>query len=170
MDNQALFCAQLVEQRSLYPLYPVLSTPLDSSRIRSLSCDAFPDIQIIATDKMKFAKEVKGTLFVSPGPLALGNGGGTYARNHRLSLQASRFGQRAGKGKRIHSKRRCETVQGRDRCVVICYVFKLFVSATLPLFSIQNAHPAFACLISVSLQIGFSGALSSFQPVTHQIP
>ena len=80
MDNQALFCAQLVEQRSLYPLYPVLSTPLDSSRIRSLSCDAIPDIQIIATDKMKFAKEVKGTLFVSPGPLALGNGGGTYAR------------------------------------------------------------------------------------------
>ena len=80
VDNQALFCAQLIEQRSLYPLYPSLTTPLDSSRIRSLSCDAVPDIQIIATDKMKFAKEVKGTLFVSPGPLALGNGGGTYAR------------------------------------------------------------------------------------------
>lgn len=80
MDNQTLFCSQLVEQRSLYPLYPCLTTPFDSSRIRSLRCDAMPDIQIIATEKMKFIKEVKGTLFVCPGPLALGNGGGTYAR------------------------------------------------------------------------------------------
>lgn len=80
VDNQTLFCAQLVEQRSLYPLYPSLSTPLDASRIRSLSCDAMPDIQIIATDKMKFVKEVKGTLFVAPGPLAMRNAGGTYAR------------------------------------------------------------------------------------------
>ena len=28
---------------------------------------------------MKFIKDVDNVMFVSPGPLALGNGGGTYA-------------------------------------------------------------------------------------------
>lgn len=80
VDNQTLFCSQLMEQKSLYPLYPVAGMPLDTSRIQSLSFAQLPDIQIVATDKMKFIKEVNGVLFVSPGPLALGNGGGTYAR------------------------------------------------------------------------------------------
>ena len=45
-----------------------------------LGLSELPDIQIVATDKMKFIKEVNGVVFVSPGPLALGNGGGTYVR------------------------------------------------------------------------------------------
>lgn len=80
VDNQALFCSQILEQHSLYPLYPVSGFPFDTSRIRSLQIPELPDIMVIATDKMKFIKEVKGVLFVSPGPLALGNGGGTYAQ------------------------------------------------------------------------------------------
>ena len=70
----------MLEQRSLYPLYPVSSIPLDISRLQTLSLPIIPDIQIVATDKMKFIKEVNGVLFISPGPLALGNGGGTYVR------------------------------------------------------------------------------------------
>ena len=53
---------------------------LDISRLQMLGLSELPDIQIVATDKMKFIKEVNGVVFVSPGPLALGNGGGTYVR------------------------------------------------------------------------------------------
>ena len=35
---------------------------------------------VIATEKMRFAKEADGVLLVCPGPLALGNGAGTFAR------------------------------------------------------------------------------------------
>ena len=39
-----------------------------------------PEIMVIATEKMRFAKEADGVLLVCPGPLALGNGAGTFAR------------------------------------------------------------------------------------------
>ena len=75
-----MFSSQLLQQRSLYPLYPSLSVPLDTSRIPLLSMENIPEILIIATEKMRFAKEVDGVLLVCPGPLALGNGAGTFAR------------------------------------------------------------------------------------------
>lgn len=77
-NKQILACRHLVQQRSMYPLYPA-PAPVDVMRIQKLQWKETPDIQIIATDKMKFVHEVDGTLFVAPGPLTLGNGGGTYA-------------------------------------------------------------------------------------------
>ena len=38
-----------------------------------------PDILIIPSKLVPFAKEINGTLVINPGPLAKGNGGGTYA-------------------------------------------------------------------------------------------
>ena len=80
VNKQVLFCRHLVQQQSMYPLYPASLIPLDVTRIRRLTWSCVPDIQIIATDKMKFVHDVDGVLFVAPGPLALGNGAGTYAR------------------------------------------------------------------------------------------
>lgn len=80
MDKQRLFCSQLLEQRSLYPLYPSLSIPLDAGKLPSLSMREVPDLMIVATEKMRFVKEVDGVVCLSPGSLAFGNSGGTFAR------------------------------------------------------------------------------------------
>lgn len=80
VDKQRLFCSQLLEQRSLYPLYPSLSIPLDAGKLPSLSMREVPDLMIVATEKMRFVKEVDGVVCLSPGSLAFGNSGGTFAR------------------------------------------------------------------------------------------
>ena len=80
VDKQRLFCSQLLEQRSLYPLYPSLSIPLDAGKLPSLAMREVPDLMIVATEKMRFVKEVDGVVCLSPGSLAFGNSGGTFAR------------------------------------------------------------------------------------------
>lgn len=79
-NKQILCCRHLLEQQSMYPIYPSALMPLDISRIDTLAWREIPDIHIIATDKMKFIHNVDGVLFIAPGPLALGNGEGSYVR------------------------------------------------------------------------------------------
>lgn len=80
VNKQVLCCRHLVQQQSMYPVYPASQIPLDVTRIRRLVWSSIPDIQIVATDKIKFIHNVDGVLFIAPRSLALGNGAGTYAR------------------------------------------------------------------------------------------
>ena len=80
VDKQRLFCSQLLEQRSLYPVYPSPSVPLDAEKLPCLSVREVPDLIVAATEKMRFVKEVDGVVCLSPGSLAFGNSGGTFAR------------------------------------------------------------------------------------------
>ena len=80
VDKQRLFCSQLLEQRSLYPLYPSPSIPLEAAKLPCLMMKDVPDIMVTATEKMRFVKEVNGVICLSPGSLAFGNSGGTFAR------------------------------------------------------------------------------------------
>lgn len=79
-NKQLLCCRHLLEQQSMYPIYPSSLMPMDLSRIASLAWPEVPDVHIIATDKMKFIHQLDGVLFIAPGPLALGNGAGSYVR------------------------------------------------------------------------------------------
>ena len=72
---------QLLQQRSLYPLFPPgEGSQLEVTQQDKLALAVTPDVMILGSKLNRMAKMVQNTLCVIPGRLAVGKTGGTYAK------------------------------------------------------------------------------------------
>jgi DNA polymerase alpha subunit B len=72
--------SHLIQQRSIYPLFPLpAGSQLNGECLSSFGIEA-PDCIILPSQLKHFVKAVDGTLFINPGQLAKGSSGGLYAR------------------------------------------------------------------------------------------
>ena len=83
-DRMSRLCRHLLRQRTFFPLDPAApETPLDpvlGGDDAGIEFGAWtPDMVVLPSVLKPFAKVVDGVVFVNPGPLAKGQGGGTYA-------------------------------------------------------------------------------------------
>ena len=70
----------ILEQRSLYPIYPSgLNTPVDWDQIKGLMFESPPDILIAPSELVMLAKVIEGTICINPGNICKQNTGGSFA-------------------------------------------------------------------------------------------
>ena len=70
----------LLQQRSLYPLYPPgQNTPIEVEQVQQFMFEKTPDVIITPSDLMLFAKNISGCICINPGFMCKGSTGGSYA-------------------------------------------------------------------------------------------
>ncbi|RKP07885.1 DNA polymerase alpha/epsilon subunit B-domain-containing protein [Thamnocephalis sphaerospora] len=81
-DRLARLAGHLLEQRSLYPLYPpALGEHVDTEHASALSLYQQPDLMILPSQLRHFCKTIgSGALCINPGRLSRKQAGGTFAR------------------------------------------------------------------------------------------
>lgn len=71
----------LIEQRSFYPLFPPRAgTQLEVPKLRLLDIPVTPDLILLPSNVIAFAKDVDGVLCVNPGKLSKAQQGGAYTK------------------------------------------------------------------------------------------
>ena len=70
----------LLQQRSLYPLYPPgQNSPIEVEQVQKFMFEKTPDIIITPSDLMLFSKNISGCICINPGFMCKGSTGGSYA-------------------------------------------------------------------------------------------
>ena len=95
-DRMSRLASHLLQQRSMYPLYPPSEEiNLDLERLEHFALiDETPHIMLLPSDLMTFVREVGDTTVINPGRLTKGKGPGTY----------SLFQVRKGEGNKLETK------------------------------------------------------------------
>jgi len=80
MPKIEVACRSLLEQKTYFPVYPGNpSTPIEWTQYRSMMYEETPDVLLIPSDLMLFAKNIEGCICVNPGMLVKGQAAGSYA-------------------------------------------------------------------------------------------
>jgi DNA polymerase alpha subunit B len=80
-DRISRLAEHLVQQRSVYPVWPVpVGSQFNIDAAHLCELDVTPDVIVSPSQFRFFAKDVAGTLVINPGVLAKGAAAGTYAR------------------------------------------------------------------------------------------
>ncbi|KAF7729841.1 DNA-directed DNA polymerase alpha subunit pol12 [Apophysomyces ossiformis] len=110
-DRLARLAQHLLQQQSLYPLFPpAIGDSIDAERMPDIQIPFAPDILIVPSQLKHFTRVIEGVMCVNPGYLSKRQSGGTYAH---LAIQPlpQRSESNINDGAKLHERTRVDLIK-----------------------------------------------------------